>query len=71
MSGPDPFVSFTPEVVYRGLETSHLFHIKNDELYELDQDGLAFIDEVDGSRRRSGIKNRELLDFSESIGKVF
>jgi radical SAM protein with 4Fe4S-binding SPASM domain len=68
MGSPDPFVSFAPGVVYRGLETPHLFHVLNDELYELDDDGLFFIDEVDGSRRKSEVSNRELLDYSESEG---
>ena len=68
MSGSDPYVSFSPHVVYRGLETPHLFHILNDELYELGEDGLDFIDEIDGSRRRSEIKNLELLEYSETEG---
>ncbi|HUT52354.1 MAG TPA: radical SAM protein [bacterium] len=66
MSRSDPFVSFAPHVVFRGLECPHLFNIMTDELYELDDDGLAFIDEADGNKRESEIKNRELLDFTRS-----
>ncbi len=66
MSRSDPFVSFAPHVVYRGLECPHLFNILTDELYELDDDGMAFLDEADGSRRMSEIKDRELLEFTRS-----
>ena len=68
MKADDRYVSFAEGVVYRGLETPHLFHVRRDELYELDEDGLGFLDEVDGSRRASEIENRELLAFADSEG---
>jgi len=55
-------------VVYRGLERPHLLHLLRDELYELDDEGLAFIAEVEEARPAGKIKNRELFEFAESEG---
>ena len=60
---PDLYLGWDPAVVFRGLETPHLFHLRQDELYELDPDGLAFLEEVDGTRRVREIRNRKLLAF--------
>jgi len=57
------WVGFAPTVVFRGLEKPHLFDLRRDELYELDQEGLAFLGEVDGTRRAREIRNRKLLAF--------
>ena len=60
---PQAFVGLAPTVVFRGLETPHLFDRRRDELYELDAEGLAFLNEVDGTRRVKEIRNRKLLAF--------
>lgn len=68
MKDDDRYVSFGEGVVYRGLEAPHLFHLQRDELYELDDDGLVFIGEMDGTRRGADITNRELLSYCDSEG---
>ncbi len=62
------FVRFEDSVTYRGLESPFLFNKAKDELYELDSDGLEFVDQVDGTRRAGEIKNRELIEYAESEG---
>ncbi len=66
----DLYIGWSSAVAYRGLETPHLFHIVNDELYELDDEGLAFLDEIDGRCRVQDIRNRDLLAFCEEEGLV-
>lgn len=64
----EKFVRFSAEVVFRGLERPHLFHVRRDELYELDAEGLAFVAEVDGRRRGKEVRNRKLLSYADSEG---
>ncbi len=68
MSQEDKYVRFKKEVVYRGLEKPHLFNVLTDELYELEEDGLGYLGEVDGTRQKRDVKNTELLEYSESEG---
>ena len=60
---PNAFVGLATTVVFRGLEEPHLFDLRRDELYELDQEGLAFLEEINGTRRVKQIRNRKLFSF--------
>ena len=60
---PNAFAGWAPTVVFRGLEEPHLFDRRRDELFQLDPAGLAFLDEVDGTRRVKELRNRKLLAF--------
>lgn len=64
----DNYVGFAGHVNYRGLECPYIFDKLHDELYELDEEGLEFANEVDGTRRAGEIENRELLEYSRSEG---
>ncbi len=61
---------FLPHVSYRGLEAPHLFNIKADELYELEEDGLRFIKEVETGTAEQNITDREVLEFALEEGLV-
>ena len=67
---PRKFPRLAEGVVWRGLETPHLFHIGRDELYELDKGGLEFLDDLDLGRRVSEIGRQEVLEFAVSEGLV-
>ena len=67
---PKSYPRLKDGVVWRGLETPHLFHIGRDELYELDESGLEFLDDLDMGRRVSQIGPREVLEFALNEGLV-
>jgi hypothetical protein len=46
--GEEAYVSLGPKSVLRHLERPYLYDAKNDELYELDQEGFAFLRKCDG-----------------------
>jgi radical SAM protein with 4Fe4S-binding SPASM domain len=46
--GKEAYVSLGPNCVLRHLERPYLYDPKNDELYELDQEGFAFLRKCDG-----------------------
>jgi radical SAM protein with 4Fe4S-binding SPASM domain len=47
----DSFLRLNTRVALKNLEQPYLYHIGNDELYELDGDAFAFLKQCDGSRR--------------------
>jgi len=70
MSRSDGYIHFAKDVVFRGLETPHLFHVVRDELYELEDDGVRFIGEVDGGVKSVDVSSPEILEFAESEGLI-
>lgn len=67
---PRSFPRLKEEVVWRGLESPHLFSILKDELYELDDTGIEFLDELDQGRRAGEIRRREVLEFAFDEGLI-
>jgi len=68
LSKDDLYVRFKDHVFYRGLERPCLFDVIEDELYELEDEGLALVDQVDGTRKAGEVENRDLLDYADSEG---
>ncbi len=64
------YLRFAPYVSFRGLEAPHLFNIVTDELYELEDDGLRFVKEVESGTSEEDINDREILEFALSEGLV-
>jgi radical SAM protein with 4Fe4S-binding SPASM domain len=65
---PDRYVALAEGVAYRGLETPHLFHRKRDELYRLDESGLAFLEEIDAGTRGRDVVNRRIYEYAAGEG---
>jgi len=49
--GEDSYLALTPRSAVRRLEEDYVYHITNDELYEINDDAAEFLDLCDGTRR--------------------